>query len=228
MPHVQIFIQPEASSKEVFSRIDSRVKKLLREGLDAYRMLGPEARDQLAEAARTAIDLGPYGGRPPDLSSELDVASDVARSLFSTMSIALVVLASKQNTAEGFAEAAATAGIANSDELREASLSLAQHAAKKRDSIRRSLRRGELAFETIPALTDIDMSIDLRLAFSQSNTLTDAIPVVLTRVATDSDSEFWFQMTRQQAERVRADLERAIARMVEAERVADSITKQTS
>jgi len=86
--------------------------------------------------------------------------------------------------------------------------------------IRGALRRAALPSQVLPFLTDVEVVVDLRMAY-EDNAVIDAVPVAIFHIDTDAnDQEIWFQVSRGHLERLKADIEGALRKMEAAEKWA--------
>jgi hypothetical protein len=82
-----------------------------------------------------------------------------------------------------------------------------------RSQIARAIRRAAMPSQVLPFLADIEIVVDLRMAFDEQK-VAEAVPVAIIHVDTDAEAEeVWFQASKAQLERLRRDIDEAIRQM---------------
>jgi hypothetical protein len=83
----------------------------------------------------------------------------------------------------------------------------------QRSIIGQSIRRAALPAQVLPYITNVEIVVDLRMAFLD-NAVQDVVPVAMVHIDTDAQAqEIWFQASKSQMLQLRNDVDEAIKRM---------------
>jgi hypothetical protein len=117
-----------------------------------------------------------------------------------------------RGTVEEFVDAAVNVGLIRK-ELAPKINPFLETIVAERPQIRRSMRRASLPAQVFPYFSDIDIVVDLRLAF-EADTILDSVPVALVAIDTDTDGErIWFQASKQQMRELQEEIDKALKQM---------------
>ena len=97
-----------------------------------------------------------------------------------------------------------------------------------RVEVKKALRRASLPSQVLPFLTDFEVVVDLRVAYEDDAVLS-VVPVALFHIDTDANSqEIWFQASKGQLERLKADIDSTLKKMEAAEKWGSRETEKPS
>jgi len=181
-------------------------------------VLPPEHFHQILAIVNESI--GGRTGITLEDAKALGIAPAAARLLLSAASFAAVSVGVREAAAEEFVAALRSSGLVQDSD--GGLLEFCQLVVTQRSGIRDLLKRSQLASIVFPALTDFDVTVDVRLGFEDGR-VAMAIPVALMHFDTDSrGQEIWFQLSGRQLERLVEDLNVALREVHAAERWIES------
>jgi hypothetical protein len=83
--------------------------------------------------------------------------------------------------------------------------------------VKKALRRASMSSQVLPFLSDVEVVVDLRMAY-EDNAVADAVPVAVFHIDTDGNGqEIWFQASKGQIERLKLDIDATLKKMEAAE-----------
>jgi hypothetical protein len=183
-----------SKARQAIDEIPSQVKRIARSGFhNAARLPSEVLEDFLGYYARSI----PEGAATIDLEklaeyTKTDVSQ--ARSILMAMSVIVSTLGLEKTSADEFLTEGR--GVLFDDEDVPAVKFFVEHISRNSSAWKQNIEHRSLANRTLPALTDFEISVDLRLRF-KSQEIEDAVAVALVYVDTDADNQsLWFQMTR--------------------------------
>jgi hypothetical protein len=164
-----------------------------------------------------AVIVAVEGRKAPisKLSETLRLSLGQTNSLFAAAMLCVSVIGESGN-ADEFMQVTSSAGV-----IREEAASkvrpFVETIVSQQPQIGRTIRRASLPAQVLPAISNFEVVIDLRLAFDDG-AVTDSVPVALLHVDTDAEvEELWFQASREQLQQMRNDIDGALRKMDAAE-----------
>lgn len=194
---------------EALTRAPRAFREQAQKGFRILSGLGKDQYGLIVEVVMGTLERGqPSLG---ELGRRLALTEDETTSLFAAAMI-LVPLLVNQKTPEEFRTEATKAGFLP-PEVADAAVPFAKSVHEKREALGRAMRRSALPSQVLPALTNVEIIVDIRMDFEDQEVY-EAVPVALFHVDTDvSHTELWFQASKSQMEHFRNDLDEAIKRM---------------
>jgi hypothetical protein len=184
-----------------------------RKGFKVLAEVGPQHYAEILQAVIVTLE----SRRAPleDLEKHLALSKYDVSSLFAA-SMLVVPLLSEGVNADEFAAAATKADLIPLELLPKIKPFI-DTVVSERPQIGRAMRRATLPAEVLPFVTDVEIAVDVRLAF-EGETVREVAPVAMVHIDTDATGEeIWFQASKRQMERLKGDIDRAIKRMEAAE-----------
>jgi hypothetical protein len=182
-------------------------------GFAVLAEVGQQHYAEVLKAAMTALE----SKQAPleDLEKHLALSKNDLGALFAA-SMLIVPILGESGTADEFAAAAVKVSLIPGTLLPKVRPFI-DAVASNRSDISRAIRRAALPAQVLPYIANVEIVVDLRLAFEEGRVL-DAVPVAVVHIDTDAQGgELWFQASRRQLERLKIDVDDALKQMDAAE-----------
>lgn len=145
------------------------------------------------------------------LEKSLKLSATDLGSLFAASMLVVPILGERGN-AEEFVNSAVKVGLIGENLVAKIQPFVAAIIGQ-RTQIARAIRRASLPAEVLPYISNVEIVVDLRIAFEEQNII-ESIPVAIVHIDTDVEGqEMWFQSSKHQMQQLKSDLEEAIKRM---------------
>lgn len=181
-----------------------------------FLVLAEVSKQHYAELLR-AVVVALESKKPPleELEKSLKLPVSDLNALFAA-SMLTVPLLSQGGTAEEFMGSAVKSGIISKDLVPKIQ-PFVDTIIAERAQIGRAMRRASLPAQILPYISDVEVVVDLRMAFEDKVVL-EAVPVAIVHIDTDADrEEIWFQASIHQMQQLKNEIDEAIKRMEAAE-----------
>ncbi len=179
-------------------------------------MLAELSKQHYAELLR-AVVVTLESRKPPleDLEKGLNVSANDLNALFASAMLTVTLL-SQGIKGEEFFTSTVKAGMIPQNLVSKIQ-PFVDTVVGESAQIGRIIRRAALPAQVLPYMSDVEVVVDLRLAFEEE-AVRDAVPVAIVHIDTDANNEeIWFQASIQQMRQLKDDVEEAIKRMEAAE-----------
>jgi len=191
----------------------SRMPRAFRDQAEkGFVVLAEVGKQHYAELLR-AVVVTLESKKPPldDLEKSLKMSPSYLSTLFAAAMLTVPLLSQGINAEEFFASAVKAEIIPQNlvSKIRPFVDTVVAESAQ----IGRVIRRAALPAQVLPYMSDVEVAVDLRMAFEEEAVL-EAVPVAIVHIDTDADGEeIWFQASIQQMRQLKNDVEEAIKRM---------------
>jgi hypothetical protein len=198
---------------DLLSRMPRAFKDQAEKG---FVVLAEVSKQHYAELLR-AVVVTLESKKPPleDLEKILKLSPNELSALFAAAMLTVPLLGQGINSEEFFTSAV-KAGIIQQNLISKIQPFVDTVIAESAQ-IGRVIRRAALPAQVLPYMSDVEVVVDLRLAF-EAEAVLEAVPVAIVHIDTDANGEeIWFQASIQQMRQLKDDVEEAIKRMEAAE-----------
>lgn len=182
--------QVQRRLSDLISDVSTATQARVRKGFAIATRLPADVREKAITDFLSAYEKGAAFAQLDSLEGVLSPSEGA--NFVAALSVIVGVLSQCPASAEDFAQEGRGKLFDPSDD--SVVMALANLVINKRTQLERSVESRLLAVETLPALTALDITIDLRFRFGKAG-IQDAVPVALVHVDTDAEPEIWFQMT---------------------------------
>jgi hypothetical protein len=199
----------ERPISESLTSVPRQFRELAKRG---FKVLAGVGKQHYAEILR-AVVITLESREPPfvELEKSLGISKDDLGALMAAAMIAVPLLGNN-GTAEEFTTAATKVEILAPDLVAEI-LPFFHVVIQERPLLARAIRRASLPDQVLPSFSDVDIVIDVRIAFEE-HAVYETVPVAIIHIDTDADGrEIWFQASKAQMERLKSSIGTAIERM---------------
>jgi hypothetical protein len=201
---------------DAIQQLPPSTRAFIREGLGLLAKHPPVSPEALFEAAVATSD----STLTPDhetLASTLGTPKPDVMTLVGAAAFLLTVMTDRGESAEEVVSAIRTAKLLES-EGDDPFIGFCKFVEKRRADLSLHRRRADLAQAVLPSLARVAIATDLRADFTERARSPLVVPVVVVHLATDAyGSNFWFQMTREEAEDLLRRLDREVQNLKKAE-----------
>ena len=205
--------RPERPLADAMAEAPPAFKDQARKGFRVLASVGEQHYAEILRAVMVALEsrTAPLD----DLEKHLELSKSDVSSLFAASMMTVPILGGG-GTAEEFLAAAVKVDMIPAD-LESAIRPFIDAAVEERAQIGRAIRHAGLSSQVLPFLSDVEIAVDLRVAF-EGDAVLDTVPVAVVHLDTDAQgAEIWFQASKPQMERLKRDIDDAIKRMETAE-----------
>lgn len=222
MAHLGFGVYSTGSLSDSLNQLPDEAKQFLRYG---YNLIAKIPREQWS----TLLNLAISRSSSIDFESESKISaigleSRDAAVAMNAAQLAISVISYRDESPSDFVDIAVGAKILSAEDA-PSIVDFLLAASASRDAIRESFDSSALQNETLPSLRRFEVSLDVRLEFTESE-ISRAAPVVVAHLDTDAENmEIWFQMTPYQVTSLLTKLQK-IANNIEAAEKLVSLTKK--
>lgn len=205
--------RPDRSLADSLAAVPRSFKQLARRGFVILAGVGQQHYAELLRAVVITLE----SRQPPfdDLEKSLSLTKEDLNALMAATMITVPLLTSGGTIEEFFSGCVKAEMIA--PELIPNITPFLEVVVSERTQFSRTLRRTSMPSQVLPFLTEFEVAIDVRISF-EDQTVDDSVPVAIVHVDTDQMGEkLWFQASKTQMQRLKADIDVAIRRMEAAE-----------
>jgi len=198
---------------DVLSRLPPAFRAQAEKGFEVLADVDKQHYGDLLRAVVVTVE----GNKPPleDLENSLKLAKGDVNSLFAAAMLTVPPLA-QGISQEQFLASIVKAGIVPQSLVPKIQPFVATVIAESAQ-IARKMRRASLPNQVLPYLSNIEVVVDLRIAF-EKEAVSEVVPVAIVHIDTDAyGEEIWFQASIELMRQLRSDVDEAIKRMEAAE-----------
>jgi hypothetical protein len=181
-----------------------------------FRVLSRIPSEKFEEIIQRAIVMV-ESRRPPidGLRASLGLSASDISSVFAAAMLMIPFVGEGVTTAE-FSDAATTAKLIDSEFVAKLKTFFDAFVAQAKP-VAEAIKRSSVSDQVLPSFYEMDIAVDMRLAFS-GDKVDIAVPVAVLHVDTDAeDRQIWFQCSKQQLAFIRDDIDDALKKMELAE-----------
>jgi len=203
------------SFQESLDTMPAQIKSLLGRGFKVLRSLPAESVRSLAREARESI------GRTQEfdvstIAKRLGLGDNEVADALSAAAFLTVVVVLEDVDVDSFIEDSIRAGVLAQGES-VAIKALAQELVGNRDQLKTRIEQQDIANRVLPSFLAFDTTLEIRLDFKDDR-VSSLVPVAIVHLDTDaSHMEVWFQMSKDQVERLSSDLQALLKKIEQAE-----------
>lgn len=185
--------QEDSNSLSAFlGQLQTPTKRELTRGMRSLASLNAETIDRVAEftVRETLSNMDVNAER---LASENDIPLEASASIIPALPSLIAIVSTRAETTDELVAGMIATGILDED-VAVATSQVVKRLVAVRAELKTEMRNAQLANETLPSFASLSTAIDLRLGF-KGNDIEAAVPVLLVRLYSDSDSnnDFYFQ-----------------------------------
>lgn len=200
------------------SELPESVLTRTRKGFASATKMAPDEREKILGLVFDAFTKNTSVINPELAKEYLTVSNVQAGNAVTAFSVLIGLLSDRDDPIESVI-------IAGSGKLFEAGdsdqVAFVANAIRQRGkSLERNIRRHSLSAETLPSLVSFELSVDLRLGFSEEK-LVESVPVAVVHISTDTEPEIWLQLSRGDIDTIITKLQKTSKQMEVAETLLD-------
>lgn len=219
MSSIHLSLPVGQSSHELLSDVPKRAKTLFSRGMALLDRAYEKQPTLLQKVAASSIVAGEVRDEAveSELRSALGLSEAEASLILGTTSFLALMVVSTDDLPDKIVEALVESKILEPSN-KQTIASLVRALREVKPSLTDTAARRGLANSVLPSLSDFETVVDVRIGTEGEKVI--SVPVVLVHLETDvANQRLWFQMTKEQVERLVEDLKKVLSHITQAEKM---------
>lgn len=203
----------DRSANEMLARLPRAFRDDAEKGFTVLSRIPSDKFEEIIQRAIVMVE----SRRPPidGLQASLELPAGDISNVFAAAMLMIPFIGEGVTTAE-FSDAATKSKLIDSESVARLKTFFDAFVAQAK-SVAEAIKRSSVSDEVLPSFYEMDIAVDMRLAFSGDN-VDIAVPVAVLHIDTDAeDRQLWFQCSKQQLAIIRDDIDEALKKMKVAE-----------